>query len=628
GSIGLTTLVALAGVILLSLAITRRITGLSGHVRRMSPSADLRFSHTGIREIDDLTAAVEKLNHSVVNASKTTSKILELTLLPIGGFEVSDESDQVRLSEYLYGLLGLDSGQPVTREQWAAHYEDLTRLPAREHENVYQYRSGNQVKWLRILVAPTETGRAGVVLDVSKDIQEQLRMARALDCDEMTRLLNRIAFKREVSARIERMPQQIGALIYADLDNLKYINDAFGHDMGDRLILRAGEMFGEFERHGGMVCRFSGDEFGVYLHGFACKEEARRLIQAQFARNERYVVNTPDGFVQKIRFSAGLSFYPEDAVSFGELFRLADFAMYEAKNSRKGALVEFSRDSYRQKAYLMENHEALNRLLDEGLIRFAYQPIVDAATGELFAYEALMRPLLKAFRTPSEILAVAAAQSKLSQLERLVLFNAFREIHSQLQALGPTKVFVNTIPSELISEEDFLLLEQRYGAAFGNVCMEITEVENNRPGQMRIKIDRLRRQGIGLAIDDFGSGYSNEIRIWEIAPDYVKVDIALISGIDENDDKQQLVSNLIGFCKPKGIRVVAEGVERREEMAKLVELGVDYMQGYYLGKPSFAFQEPSETARQEILALRRQHALRQREASVDSQSNSKRDVTL
>ena len=138
-SIIATTLLALASIFLLAYISTRKISGLSKYVAGLNPYQTIHFKPTGMKEIDELTSAVERLNQSVIQASETTSKILELTLLPIGGFEINEESNQVILTEYIYHLLNLEIGTPVSKREWDRYYAELTAFPAQEYENIYQF---------------------------------------------------------------------------------------------------------------------------------------------------------------------------------------------------------------------------------------------------------------------------------------------------------------------------------------------------------------------------------------------------------------------------------------------------------------------------------------------------------
>lgn len=606
-SIAITTVISALAIFFLLHITTRKIVGLSSHIQSISGlNNNFHFERTGIREIDELTTAVETLNTSVISASKTTSKILELTLLPIGGYELMNGNSHVTLTEYVYELLDIQPGTPVTRAQWDQYYQSLTQELAKGYEDVYDVTCpGKGTKWLRIYQAPTPNGIVGVIQDVSDEVEEHRRLAKELDYDPMTRLLNRGAFKRLADNRLQAEPNKVGAVIFADLDNLKYINDTYGHNCGDVLIERAGEMFRAFEQYGGIVSRISGDEFAIFLHGFREKEEIRECIRMLNPYFSTYSIELPSGVAQKVRYSTGVAYYPDDGDNIMELMKRSDFAMYEAKSSQRGSLYEFNATAYQNKMYLLENREAINRLLDEELIQFAFQPIVDVRTGQIFAYEALMRPLLNTLHSPLEILKVAAAQSKLAQLERLVIMKAFRCAFEEQETLGDIKLFVNSIPNYVLCDEDHDFLVQNYSRVFKNIVVEITEEENGLNHQMEKKAKFIADNGLGLAVDDYGAGYANEVRVLAMNPQIIKIDMELVSGISKSVDKQFLVSNLISFCHAKGIKLVAEGVENSEDLAKLVRLGVDYVQGYYIRRPQFSFSSIPEDIVAELLDLQK-----------------------
>lgn len=600
----LTIGVAFCIIFILVYLFTRRISGLSKYVTHLSPYDDIQFQRTGMREIDDLTSAVTMFNQRFIDASKTMSKILDLTLLPIGGYEVSDVHNHVIITEFLNKLLNISPGTLVSKADWEMYFGELTRQSMDEHENGYLYydRLSGVQYWLRILETRTSTERIGVVLDITKEIEENRRLLQKLDYDTLTPLYNRDAFMRVVNKKIQETQGKVGAMLFMDLDNLKYINDTFGHNMGDCLIIRAGEFFQGFSECRGVVSRISGDEFAIFLYGFDSKEEIREIIKQQFSRSDLFKIKTPDGEYRRIRFSCGLSWYPDDANLERDLLKFADFAMYEAKHKQKGTLFEFNPNDYHETYYLFENREAINLLFDEELIRFACQPIVNLKTGETFAYELLMRPLLDNFKNPMEILAVATAQSKLYQLERLVFLKAFQMIDVHIQEIGAKKIFINSVPSQILNADDLCLLRQQYQHVLKHVVVEITEEENISSDNLDKKVNSIRENGMKLAIDDFGSGYSNEIRILSVAPDIVKIDIKLIQGIHKNQDKQNLVLSLVEFCHKKQVAVVAEGVENYQDLVTLIHMGIDYAQGYYIGRPEFHFAEVQQELRDEILA--------------------------
>lgn len=606
-SILLTTIMAFTAVFILVYFFTRKISRLSNYVKALSPYDEIHFKPTGMREIDDLTGAVELLNQSLANVSKTTSKILELSLLPIGGYEVMKGSKYVILTDFLYWLLHLDPGSLIAPEDWQQYHKKLTQKPSRDQENIYEYYDDYTQKqmWLRILEAKSPTGVVGVIQDVTEDIEEKHRLTNELDYDALTRLFSNTALKRESSRKINENPNKIGAMIFIDLDNLKYINDNFGHDVGDRLIIRASEIFRYFEQFDGIVSRISGDEFAIYIHGYDNQDEPRALIRNLYPYGESICLTTPDGSENRIRFSAGVAWYPQDANNVMDLLKLSDFAMYEAKHKEKGRLFEFNQDYYQKMSYLLENREAINRLLDEQLIRFAFQPIVDLKSGEVMGYEALMRPLLENFRNPMEVLTVAAAQSKLAQLERMIIFMAFETIETRQKELGERKLFINSIPSQLLDKEDLERIQQQYRHLFKNVVIEVTEEDSRNVDSLSRKVNYIKNNGIQIALDDFGSGYSNEIRILTLLPDIIKIDMEMIQGIHCSEDKRNLVANLVEFCHNKSVLVVAEGIETAEDLATVIEMGVDLAQGFYLGKPEFEILTISLELQQEILGMQK-----------------------
>lgn len=606
-SILLTTLLAFSAVFVLVYFFTRKISRLSKHVQELSPYDEIYFNPTGMREIDDLTAAVQLLNQRLKNVSKTTSKILELSLLPIGGYEVLDNSNQVILTDFLYWLLHLDPGSHISQADWGRYYHKLTRQPLEDQENIYEYYDAYTEKqmWLRILEAKSPNGVVGVIQDVTEDIEEKRRLTNELDYDALTGLLSNTALKRESKRKIKEKPDKIGVMIFIDLDNLKYINDNFGHDVGDRLIIRASEIFRYFEQYGGIVSRISGDEFAIYLHDCGNQEEVRKILKNLYDYGKQFCLTTPDGSDNQIRFSAGVAWYPQDATDVMDLLKLSDFAMYEAKHKEKGRLFEFNREYYQQMSYLLENREAINRLLDEQLIRFAFQPIIDLKSGKVMGYELLMRPLLDNFKNPAEVLAVAAAQSKSAQLERMVVMMAFETISEHAHKFGDGKIFINSIPGQVLNDEDLEKIASSYSQHFKNVVIEVSEEDGRNAESFSKKVNLIKNNGMQIALDDFGSGYSNEIRILSLLPDIIKIDMDMIQGIHNNLDKQNLVANLVDFCHKKGVKVAAEGIEGAMDLAAVIATGVDYAQGFYLGRPEFEISAINPKLQQEILDMQK-----------------------
>ncbi len=205
------------------------------------------------------------------------------------------------------------------------------------------------------------------------------------------------------------------------------------------------------------------------------------------------------------------------------------------------------------------------------------------------------------FKSPLEIIDVAKTQSKLPQLETLAIFSVYEDIEKNEGVIGNRKIFLNSLPSQVLDIESLDKLVERYNKYFGQVVFEITEQENKNKENMRRKLEFLRKHNLGIAVDDFGSGFSNEIRILTLKPNIVKVAMELIQDISQDIDKQAIVANLVEFCHNKNIKVVAEGVEKSEDLKFIVDMGIDYVQGYYLARPAFEFNDIPNQIKNEIL---------------------------
>lgn len=607
-SIILITVIAFVSVFFLTHLSTRQLSQLPEDIQNFDPYDEVSFEKTGLMEIDNLTAAIEILSQNVVNSSEVTSKIMELTDLPMGGYEISNDSDFVIVTDFVRNLMHKNRDETVTREEWFEFYEHLTsdrtsdenvyRVPQSRHHNGEQFFERDM--WFRIQQAATSGGLVGIILDVSDDVRKSMQLEKELDHDKLTHLYNRVAFKREAYNIIHKEPDKVGVMIFADLDNLKYINDNFGHDVGDGFLVKAGEMFNQFSKLGGIVSRISGDEFAIYLHGYDSQQTLRNVLFDKFATYRNYHVTTPDGRPQRIRFSAGIAWYPNDSDNITDLLKLSDYAMYEAKSTRKGTIFEFNRESYKKNIYLLENREAINQLLDGFLIRFDFQPIVSLKTGEIYGYEALMRPLLDNFQSPLEVLAVASAESKMAQLEHVVVMKSYQYIADNIARIGDKKIFINSIPDQILSDEDRQHLVRRYHHIFENVVIEITEEQNLTIQQLEAKANNIKERASMIAIDDYGAGYSNEMRILSLKPDIIKIDMAIIQGVSHDNDKHQLVENIISFCNQKGIITVAEGVESIDDLDVIIDMGADYVQGYLLSEPQFELGGVDEAVAEHI----------------------------
>ncbi len=433
-------------------------------------------------------------------------------------------------------------------------------------------------------------------------LRDKMKLEYELDHDLLTNLLNRYSFSNKVNEVMKKGITGVAAMVMWDLDNLKFLNDNYGHDVGDRFLIEFSKIVSTLDPERAIVARRSGDEFYAFLYNFNSKDELVDLIYKNHKKLYETTFNLPNNRSTRFRASSGYAWYPDDADNFETLVKYADFAMYSAKRTIKGSVKEFNLEAFKRDEFLLEGREDLNIFFEYSLAKFAFQPIVDVKNGEIFAYEALMRPTSEKIKSINEIIKLAKEQSKLYQLEYLTWNGAIESCKSQGDYLYKKKLFINSISSTSLSEDDFINFEEKYSDCLSNIVIEISEREEPDSVSMERKFAFAKRCNLEIAIDDFGSGYNTETILLHISPNYVKIDIALVRDIDRDIEKQNLLSNMIKFIKSRNAKIIAEGVETRDELITLIRLGVDYVQGYYLGKPELEIiNEISSIRKNELL---------------------------
>ena len=583
-----------------------RLRYLMTEVRAAKPEKTIAFTPTRIVEIDELSEAIETMGTEVASTASRLSRILRLSDRDIGAFEYSDETGVITYTDGLFATLSvLEQPEPdyldpqriasgaLTPEefnrlmQWYVPYFEV------EDEGRYLISGPHHTSWVRLVVVLSDEHNRvlGLVEDVTHEIETRRRIEHERDHDILTGLFNRRAFEQDVTDLLAQRPPALGAMLMLDLDNLKFINDIYGHDWGDLYIKAAGRVVESSFKGKGYYSRISGDEFLVFVDVCPDRAAALELFESFRQALDATIMEAPDGKLLKVRASMGVSFYPDDATDFAHLREYADFAMYLAKSSRKGDLYAFDRESYEEKSFIVNGKEDLNRLLEEELVDYHFQPIVDLRAGEIVAFEALMRSRMESIPTPDRVLDLARSQSKLYQVEHLTFFGAL-EAFSHYPDAHDTTLFVNSIATQRLSSDDELVLSERYPDLLKHLVIEITESDYSR--EMALYKEALaRRFGARLAIDDFGSGYNGETSLLDYHVDFVKIDMEIVRDIDVMKDHQDIARNLIGYAHDRGIGVIAEGIETEAELRALCELGADYAQGFLTGRPA---PEPRDIA--------------------------------
>ena len=302
-------------------------------------------------------------------------------------------------------------------------------------------------------------------------------------------------------------------------------------------------------------------------------------------------------------FSGGfVSFDGRDHAAAVKQFHYASFALYEAVNEGFGTISSFSSALYEIQKNDCRKVQNFFNLLDKNSFMYHFQPIVSAKDGNIIAYEALMRTDRKYGLSPLQIIDMAAKYDRLYDIEHATMFNVLYQLSRNQNFFKKRKLFINAIPSSFLSEEDWAGLMNVYGELMEKVVIELTEQTDTSDENLDYLINRLKYHRVEMAIDDYGTGYSNTSRLIRYDPRYIKLDHSLIAGIDTNMKLRSIVSQLIDMMHSNGYLVLAEGVETSEELRVLSGMHVDLFQGFYISRPKpFFINEISEGIRSEII---------------------------
>lgn len=595
-------IMSVVGILYVSKKISGPITRLSKEVSSQpGKSMITALSPTGITEIDQFSNEITQLSKEVLETSTKFLNIINMASIDIGGYEI--KKDSVYVTDNFFRLLGLDDvRKPINIEYFYVLIDRIERkykYTVHDNQKIYRIVGEHGKRYISLKTRKYNDREIGIVEDITANILERKRLEHERDYDILTGLYNRFSFQKRISKVLNKSDNvKKAALVMLDLDNLKAINDNFGHDWGDRFIEHAGRCFKENVPENTICARVSGDEFYLFLYGYDSGDEIRDILANLLAKIHEKVIVLPNGEHISLSASVGVAWYRDNTTDIELLKKYADFAMYQAKKYHRGNIQEFKQELYDEQIMYLKMRSEFLTLIDNQYINYHYQPIINAKTGKIIAYEALMRSQLETLKNPQTILQIAREEDKLVELERICIFNAteqFDNLCKQNLIEEGTMLFINSISSIVMDEKSRKEYHQRFKHLQDRIVIELTEEDSLSEEATRIKREMNGFSGM-FALDDYGSGYNTEINLINLDPKFIKVDLSIIRDIDNDFDKQQIVSNIVDFAHKKDAFIIAEGIETEAELLKILELDVDYLQGYYLSMPQSNPQHVSQEA--------------------------------
>ena len=549
------------------------------------------------------------------------------SLAHLGSWEWDMATGEVRCSDEVYAICctgGKPGGNPILDP---VHAEDRPLVQGRIDDAIarrtpvsFDYRilvAGEVERTLHAELAAVSDGAddavclIGTIQDITerKAAEEQIRLLAYYD--PLTGLPNRRFFLQQLeqalvfAGRNDRML----AVLFLDLDRFKLVNDTMGHGIGDRLLqdvaerlqrlVRRSDCLARAEEDGppSLVSRLGGDEFTIMLsdidHFQDVAKVARRILEAV---SQPYNLGGRELFVST---SIGISLFPFDALSAGDLVRNADGAMYQAKEQGRNGYQIYD-ESMNQKALeriVLESQ--LHRALNEEEFIVHYQPQLCCRTGRVIGIEALVRwqNREQGLVEPERFLPIAEEIGLVVRIDEWVMRSACRQYRSWLdQGLPPVTLALNVsgqhfAKCELLGTVTAILAE--YALEPGLLELELTEgVLMDQTERTVETLTALKRLGVRIAIDDFGTGFSSLAYLKRFPLDVLKIDRTFVADLETDPDDAAITLATIEMAHTLKLKVIAEGVETRAQLAFLVENGCDLYQGHLCSRPVPAEEIP------------------------------------
>ncbi|MGH8619073.1 MAG: putative bifunctional diguanylate cyclase/phosphodiesterase [Burkholderiales bacterium] len=420
--------------------------------------------------------------------------------------------------------------------------------------------------------------------------QEQANLHRQANFDILTGLPNRMMALDRINQEISRARRagQRFAVYFIDLDNFKNVNDSLGHAVGDDLLVATGARVRAALRDADTVARLGGDEFLVLAPDISSVVQVEDLAE----RLIRIISEPQDLSGRKVvaRCSIGIALYPENGETVETLMANADNAMYQAKATRAGSAIFFTEEMNTRLRERMQMEQDLNLAVELGQLSLHFQPIYDTAGCHRGA-EALLRwhhPERGAI-PPAIFIPVAEATGQIVAIGDWVLEQACRSwLAWSSESIEPGFLAINISRIQFKRQLSRRLAElmSTYNIPSHALELEITEsVLLEDHDQVDEELSRLRASGVTLSLDDFGTGYSSLSYLKRFRFDVLKIDRSFVSGLPDDPDDVSVVKAILAMAKGLDLKVVAEGVERQDQLSFLKQQGCGFAQGYFLAKP-------------------------------------------
>lgn len=431
-------------------------------------------------------------------------------------------------------------------------------------------------KWLDTVMRGLEVYRRVNILKRTNSLLEVQQVR-----DTLTGFYNYTGFLENAARALSELPGGCGFadIVAIDVSGTQEINGKSGIKGSNQMIIDFSHMLAGAVVNG-YLCHLGNGEFIVVLISSEQKESIMNELENKI-QEQLELYNRDIGLIGGLYIYAGGTYgMVENADTFEDLINDA----VSNKNGNKSKAQRISRSKMTKEE--QKEADIVCDILDDNKFSYHFQPIVYADTGDIFAYEALMRANIEQKISPLQVLKYADYMGRLYDVEKATFTNVLAFIEQNEEKFKDKKIFINSIPGNRLNEKDIALVKPMLKKYNGKIVVELTEQAELDDDELASVKELYKKIGIEIAVDDYGTGYSNITNLLRYMPNYVKIDRMLLSGIQLSPQKQHFVKEIIEFAHDNNFKALAEGVETKEELKTVISLGADLIQGFYTAKPS------------------------------------------
>jgi len=528
----------------------------------------------------------------------------------VGSFDYDIVNDELVLSDEYYRILGLDYKYKLTWKKFLSMVvqDDYIRVSkilnnSIENGSTFNIKYGLKTEKSKYINIQTKgkvrKKKSGFVhltaisMDITEDVENKKTIEKLAYYDALTGLANRTLLKDRMHKGIysaKRTKQNMG-ILFLDLDHFKLINDTLGHSVGDDLLVYVSDLLEKHIRKADTLSRFGGDEFVIYFPSLSSSKDAQTIAyNIQKALQKKHTIGKHELYITT---SIGIALYPEHGQTCEELIRNADTAMYEAKNGGRNQFKVYTQSmgNFVEKQMDLEQ-DLVKAIKTKTQIEVFLQPKIDAHTKIISGAEALVRwrHPKKGLIFPDDFIHIAESTGQMIELGNIITELAILQV-KELKDLGfeHLKIAINLSArqfqdSNLVPFVKSML--KKYSVSTSQIEFEVTEsISMTNLITTQTILNELKNAGFTIAIDDFGTGHSSLAYLKKFPINTLKIDKSFVMDILDDEEDRIIAQTIVSMAHTLGMKTVAEGVETKEHVDMLCDMGCDILQGYYYSKP-------------------------------------------